>query len=360
MIQKPMVDAVIGAAWAEELRMSKRFIAALIAATALVPAVAVAQDGRGARAAARAEAERDSAVSIGGAARADRGAVREQRQTVRAERQTQRAQAPQRTERPVQRADRQVRRAERQAQRPNQAGGDPGSRYLRQAQAQRLDRQTFRVDRPEANLGAPAERRGEAFAGERRGVRQDYRQDRRDDRQAFRGERREDRQALRNGQVTQQQFRRDRRDDRQDFRRDRAEDRRDFRGQRRSNGGRWNVDRGWNGDAGWGGGNRGGWDRGWRDDRRYDWRGFRQQNRDLYRLPRYYAPRGWGSGYQRFDIGLTLSSILFAQNYWINDPWSYRLPPIDGPFRWVRYYNDALLVDLETGQVVDIEYDIFW
>ena len=31
-----------------------------------------------------------------------------------------------------------------------------------------------------------------------------------------------------------------------------------------------------------------------------------------------------------------------------------------GPYRWVRYYNDALLVDIRSGQVVDVEYDIFW
>jgi len=26
----------------------------------------------------------------------------------------------------------------------------------------------------------------------------------------------------------------------------------------------------------------------------------------------------------------------------------------------VRYYNDALLVDLDSGRVVDTVYDIFW
>jgi hypothetical protein len=36
------------------------------------------------------------------------------------------------------------------------------------------------------------------------------------------------------------------------------------------------------------------------------------------------------------------------------------LPPAYGPYRWVRYYNDALLVDIYTGRVVDTVYDIFW
>ena len=52
--------------------------------------------------------------------------------------------------------------------------------------------------------------------------------------------------------------------------------------------------------------------------------------------------------------------MLFAQSYWINDPYAYRLPDTDGAFRWVRYYNDALLVDVYSGEVVDVIHDIFW
>ncbi len=103
----------------------------------------------------------------------------------------------------------------------------------------------------------------------------------------------------------------------------------------------------------------GGWNRGWRNDRRYDWNGYRQANRGAYRLPRYYAPSGWGYGYRRFSVGVSLSSILFSQNYWIDDPYAYRLPDAYGPYRWVRYYDDALLVDVRSGVVVDVVYDIF-
>jgi hypothetical protein len=27
---------------------------------------------------------------------------------------------------------------------------------------------------------------------------------------------------------------------------------------------------------------------------------------------------------------------------------------------WVRYYNDAVLVDTFTGEVLDVVYDFFW
>jgi len=116
--------------------------------------------------------------------------------------------------------------------------------------------------------------------------------------------------------------------------------------------------RGWNSD--WRRNDGRGWNRDWRRDTRYDWNRWRTTNRNAFRLPRYYAPYGWNYGYRQFGIGAVLSSVLFAQNYWINDPWAYRLPEADGPYRWVRYYNDALLVDVYSGEVVDVINDIFW
>lgn len=102
------------------------------------------------------------------------------------------------------------------------------------------------------------------------------------------------------------------------------------------------------------------WSNDWRRDGRYDWNRYRSYNRDAFRLPHYYAPGGWGYGYRRFSIGARIAAPLFARNYWISDPWAYRLPPAYGPYRWVRYYNDAVLVDLRTGFVVDSIYGIFW
>lgn len=102
------------------------------------------------------------------------------------------------------------------------------------------------------------------------------------------------------------------------------------------------------------------WSGGWRQDRRYDWARYRSSNRNAFRLPRYYAPGGWGYGYRRFGIGTRIAASLFASSYWIADPWSYRLPPAWGPYRWVRYYGDAMLVDVRSGQVVDVIHDIFW
>lgn len=102
------------------------------------------------------------------------------------------------------------------------------------------------------------------------------------------------------------------------------------------------------------------WDNGWRQDRRYDWNGYRSRYGDRYRIGRYYAPSGWNRGYSRFSIGVFLGGPLYADRYWLNDPYAYRLPPAYGTLRWVRYYDDALLVDVRDGYVVDAIHDFFW
>jgi Ni/Co efflux regulator RcnB len=120
---------------------------------------------------------------------------------------------------------------------------------------------------------------------------------------------------------------------------------------------------GWNGHPDWSDhrgndGNHGGWNGNWRGDNRYDWHGWRDSHHDLFRGPRYYAPHGWS--YRRFSPGYRLEPFLFSQQYWIDDPWDYRLPPADGPYRWVRYYDDVLLVDLRSGVVVDVIPSFFY
>lgn len=102
------------------------------------------------------------------------------------------------------------------------------------------------------------------------------------------------------------------------------------------------------------------WDNhGWRGDHRYDWYRHRAANRSLFSLGRYYAPHR-GHNYSRLSIGFRLGSPFYSNRYWINDPWRYRLPDVYGPYRWVRYYDDALLVDVYSGEVVDVIYNFFW
>lgn len=100
------------------------------------------------------------------------------------------------------------------------------------------------------------------------------------------------------------------------------------------------------------------WRREWRQDRRYDWRRHRDRDRSRFRLGFYVDPFGWG--YRPWQLGWSLPSRYYADRYWLNDPWYYSLPPVYGPYRWIRYWNDALLVDLRTGRVVDVIPRFFW
>ena len=100
------------------------------------------------------------------------------------------------------------------------------------------------------------------------------------------------------------------------------------------------------------------WREDWRRDRNHDWRRHRDRNRSLFRFGFYYDPFGYH--YRRFGPGYTIWPTYYSSRYWLHDPWQYRLPYVGGSYRWVRYWDDAVLVDLRTGRVVDVIYDFFW
>ena len=96
----------------------------------------------------------------------------------------------------------------------------------------------------------------------------------------------------------------------------------------------------------------------WRRDHRYDWRRHRDRNRSHFRLGFYFDPFGWN--YRRYNVGWRLWPSYYSSNYWLNDPWQYRLPYAPWPYKWVRYYDDVVLVNTMNGQIVDVIYDFFW
>ncbi len=100
------------------------------------------------------------------------------------------------------------------------------------------------------------------------------------------------------------------------------------------------------------------WRSDWRGDRRYDWRSHRRRHRNLFHFGFYFDPFGWG--YRPYSIGWRLWPHYYRSSYWLNDPWRYRLPYAPAGYRWIRYYDDALLVDTWDGTVVDVIHDFFW
>ena len=96
----------------------------------------------------------------------------------------------------------------------------------------------------------------------------------------------------------------------------------------------------------------------WRNDRKYDWKDWRRKHRSIFHLSFYSDPFGWS--YRPYQIGWRLWPSYYSSSFWINDPWQYRLPYAPPGYRWIRYYDDALLVDTWNGQVVDVVYNFFW
>ncbi|HWA92122.1 MAG TPA: RcnB family protein [Rhizomicrobium sp.] len=72
----------------------------------------------------------------------------------------------------------------------------------------------------------------------------------------------------------------------------------------------------------------------------------------------YVRPAGWYP--HRWVYGERLPRAFFAPDYFILDFAAYGLiAPWEG-YEWVRYGDDALLIDLETGEVIRVEYDVFY
>ncbi|WP_116090841.1 RcnB family protein [Sphingomonas crusticola] len=252
--------------------------------------------------------------------------------------------------------------APQQQQRGTWGGGNrfsPEQRAQWQAGRGQRERNDARPVPPQANTGTPQQDVGRWSRGENRGdvgrwTGNDRRQ--RGDRDAGSG--RVDTQR------DEGRWDRDNRGGAGDWRRN--------DGNRGNNDRRWdNNNRGNNNDGRWDNNRRndGRWDRdgrgngrrpdlNWRNDHRYDWRGWRNTHRDIFRRGHYNAPYGYG--YRSVYRGFFLEPFFYASNYWLSDPYEYRLPPVEWPYRWVRYYDDALLVDTTTGEVADVIQGFFY
>ena len=77
-----------------------------------------------------------------------------------------------------------------------------------------------------------------------------------------------------------------------------------------------------------------------------------------YHLGDYRAPPGYA--YRRWNYGEVLPREYWAQDYWLNNYLNFGLvAPPDG-YVWVRYGPDAVLIDEDTGEIVQVEYGLFY
>jgi Ni/Co efflux regulator RcnB len=72
----------------------------------------------------------------------------------------------------------------------------------------------------------------------------------------------------------------------------------------------------------------------------------------------YVRPAGWYA--HRWVYGERLPGGWYAHNYWIVDFSLFGLitPPYD--YEWIRVGDDALLVDIDTGEILRVEYGVFY
>jgi Ni/Co efflux regulator RcnB len=96
---------------------------------------------------------------------------------------------------------------------------------------------------------------------------------------------------------------------------------------------------------------------------RHDFSNFRDFHRSFnasrrFRGPDYRRPAGWYE--HRWTFGEFLPSAFWARDYWLDDFSDYGLPPPPYGAIWVRVGNDALLVDQDSGEVITVEYGVFY
>jgi Ni/Co efflux regulator RcnB len=125
----------------------------------------------------------------------------------------------------------------------------------------------------------------------------------------------------------------DRREARQDNREDRREWRQDNRNDRRE----WRQDN--------------------RNDRREDWQRWRESNRNDYRRGNWNAP----FRYRSFNTGVTVPRNYWGSRYYVNNWSNYRLPrPAYNYYRYIRHYDDLLLINTRNGRVVRVYRSFYW
>jgi Ni/Co efflux regulator RcnB len=77
----------------------------------------------------------------------------------------------------------------------------------------------------------------------------------------------------------------------------------------------------------------------------------------VFHVGPYHRPSGWVS--HRWAYGQTLPRAYFAPAYYLSDYWLFALEIPPAGYEWVRDDTDALLVSIDTGEILQVEYDVF-
>jgi Ni/Co efflux regulator RcnB len=76
-----------------------------------------------------------------------------------------------------------------------------------------------------------------------------------------------------------------------------------------------------------------------------------------YRIGPYHRPSGWHE--HRWVYGEVLPRAYWAPEYIIGDYWLFALEVPPAGYEWIRDGNDALLIDVSSGEILQVEYGVF-
>jgi Ni/Co efflux regulator RcnB len=76
-----------------------------------------------------------------------------------------------------------------------------------------------------------------------------------------------------------------------------------------------------------------------------------------YHVGPYHPPHGWSE--RRWGYGQILPRAFWAPEYFLSDYWLFGLEVPPAGYEWVRNGADALLVDTNTGEILQVEYGVF-
>ncbi len=93
-----------------------------------------------------------------------------------------------------------------------------------------------------------------------------------------------------------------------------------------------------------------------RQEYREDWQDYRRDHRNTFKGTRFNAP----FKYRSFNTGVRLTASYYHPRYYVNNYSNYRLRAPGVNQRYVRHYNDLLLVNVRSGVVVKAYRNFYW
>jgi Ni/Co efflux regulator RcnB len=76
-----------------------------------------------------------------------------------------------------------------------------------------------------------------------------------------------------------------------------------------------------------------------------------------YKIGPYHRPAGWAA--RRWVFGQILPRTYWAPQYLLADYWLFSLEVPPAGYEWVRVAADAMLVDIVSGEILQVEYGVF-